>query len=190
MAESPSAPSIARVRIGEAPSLARIDLVSSARRVAALGAAFAAATGVALPCTGRSVRAGEFTVLALAPDRWQIESEGPPGHAIAALGAIAGESGSVVDQSDGSRAFDVAGPGAREVLAKGVPIDLDAAVFRVGDVARTGVALVAVTLRCLSAEPSFRIVVARSYAESFLEWLLDAGAAYGVLRERHSASPR
>ena len=190
MAESQPSSTSARVRVTEAAGLARIDLVTSVRRAAALRAAFAAATGVELPRAGRSVRAGELTVLALAPDRWQCESDGPAGSAIAALCAVVGDEAALVDQSDGSRTFDVAGPSAREALAKGVPIDLDESAFRVGDVARTGVAHVAVTLRCLSAEPAFRIAVARTYAESFLEWLLDAGAAYGILRDLHSASPR
>lgn len=199
MAESPSAPRQAHARVDEAAIAARVDLLTSARRAAALRTRFAAGYGVDLPRVGRSVRAGEFIVLARSPDHWRCEFDGPIGdgsavsHAAAALCAAVGDDAAVVDQSDGWRSFDVVGPGAREVLAKGVPIDLDATVFPVGDVARTLVAHVAVTLRCVSAEPVFRLSVARSYAGSLLDWLRDAGAEENpqrALRDRHSASPR
>jgi sarcosine oxidase subunit gamma len=65
------------------------------------------------------------------------------------------------------------------VLAKGLPIDLDPARFGAGDVALTAVAHVGLHVRQTSDAPSYRLGVARSYAQSLWHWLAASAAEFG-----------
>ncbi|MEI9963328.1 MAG: sarcosine oxidase subunit gamma family protein [Caulobacteraceae bacterium] len=82
----------------------------------------------------------------------------------------------VCDQGDAYAVFAVTGPAARRVLAKGVPVDIDPAVFGLDSSAATLVAHMGVNL--WRADDGFRIAVFRSYAESFRHWLEGAAAEF------------
>jgi sarcosine oxidase subunit gamma len=66
------------------------------------------------------------------------------------------------------------------VLAKGVPIDLDARVFGPGDTALTLVGHISVHLWQVDRAPTYEFAVPRSFAAGFCEWLFAAAAPYGV----------
>jgi sarcosine oxidase subunit gamma len=93
----------------------------------------------------------------------------------AALGSLA----SVSDQSDGRTVTRVGGPRARDTLAKGVPIDLHPSTFHPGDAAVTVIAYVAAHIWQLDEAPTYEIIVPRSYAPAFLEWLIGSAAEFG-----------
>jgi sarcosine oxidase subunit gamma len=82
----------------------------------------------------------------------------------------------VSDQSDGRGVFRVSGRGAREALAKGVPIDLHPRAFTTGDAAVTLAAHIPIHVWQVDALPTYEIAVARSLATSFLDWLGPAAA--------------
>ena len=68
----------------------------------------------------------------------------------------------------------------RELLAKGCPLDLHPRAFDVGQCAQSHLAKAPILIRQLDREPSFEIVVRRSFADYFWLWLEDAAAEYGL----------
>jgi methylglutamate dehydrogenase subunit D len=87
---------------------------------------------------------------------------------------------SVTSQTDGRCVFRLSGPNARDVLAKGIPIDIDPRAFRPGDTALTLVGHIAVHFWQIDLSPAFELAVPRSFAASFCEWLFAASAQYGL----------
>ena len=110
------------------------------------------------------------------PGHWLALSES---HATEALATIFGDTASVCDQTGSRVRFEVAGARARELLGKGVGIDLHPTRFAVGQVAVTSIAHMGAMLWRLDEKPTFHLLVARSYAESFRHWLRVAAASLG-----------
>lgn len=94
-------------------------------------------------------------------------------------GRVAGIA-AVADQSSGYGVLRLEGPRVRDVLAKGVPIDLDPSVFRPGDAAVTLAGHVGIVLWQAGEEPGYDVAVFRSYAESFWAWLTASAAEFGL----------
>jgi heterotetrameric sarcosine oxidase gamma subunit len=88
---------------------------------------------------------------------------------------------SVINQTDGRCVFRISGPSVREVLAKGVPIDLDPLVFGPGDTALTLVGHISVHLWQIDRTPTYDLAVPRSFAANFCEWLFAVAASHGLL---------
>jgi sarcosine oxidase subunit gamma len=86
---------------------------------------------------------------------------------------------SVCEQTDSRLVIEIAGARARDVLAKGLPVDLHPRAFAPGNVALSVVSHVAVQVWQCDDAPTFRLAVARSYADSFRRWLLESAAEYG-----------
>jgi len=82
-----------------------------------------------------------------------------------------------VDVSHARAVLRVRGPAARDTLATGCPLDVDALVP--GDAMPTVIGHFNVLLHCAEAD-GFELYVTRSFAAAFAEWLLEAGAGYGV----------
>jgi sarcosine oxidase subunit gamma len=82
---------------------------------------------------------------------------------------------SVCDQSGSRVMFSVQGPNARMLLAKGLGVDLHPQNFAPNDVAVSSIGHMGVQLWQVDAAPTYRLLVARSYAESFRHWLRAAG---------------
>lgn len=93
-----------------------------------------------------------------------------------------GALGSVADQSDGRVVLELRGPALREVLAKGVSIDLHPRVFAVGQAAATLAAHIPALLWRPDPD-SFILAVPRSFAGSLAEWLMDSSLGVGLLVE-------
>ncbi len=152
--------------------------------------AFMAAVGQALDMVlpadaNTSAVAGEATALWLGPDEWLLTTNAAtaPDLVETLRGALAGLAAAVVDVSDAATVITLSGADARDVLAKGCPLDIHASVFAPGRVAQTIVAQADVILHRVddgSGEASFDIHVRRSFAEYLWLWLADAGLEYGV----------
>ncbi len=152
--------------------------------------AFMASVGRALdlllPSEPNSTAArGDLTALWLGPDAWLLT--GPPGDdtKLAALReALQDFHAAVTDVSDGRVALRFAGPDAREVLAKGCPLDLHPRAFPPGTCAQSLVAKASVLIHLQQDDaergPTFDLHVARSFAHYLWAWLDDAGREYGV----------
>ena len=90
------------------------------------------------------------------------------------LGSIA----TVSDQSHGRVIIRISGPNARQVLAKGTPVDLHQDEFPIGKSAVTQMAHVGVHLT-RTGENTFELSVFRGFAESFWEWLAQQAGEFG-----------
>jgi sarcosine oxidase subunit gamma len=165
-ASSPLAPASLRprgVRLGERQGLGKIDLRGDPH-----DRPFMTAVGRVLdlllpsePCT--SAHKGHSDALWLGPDQWLLTC--PAGETAslqsALREALAGVHGAVTDVSDAHVALRVAGPSARDVLAKA------AVLIHLVDNDR-------------DRGPGFDLYVARSFAHYLWMWLEDAGREYGV----------
>lgn len=129
---------------------------------------------------------GDLTALWLGPDAWLMTC--PPGEVAAHVGslreALADAHAAITDVSDGRVALRLAGPSARDVLAKGCPLDLHPRAFATGRCAQSLLAKTSVLIHLLDDDarrgPTFDVYVARSFAHYLFAWLEDAGREYGV----------
>ena len=152
----------------------RVDLSDSAVRVA-----LEEESGLSLPGVRQAVlrdeeRTGWYW---MAPDELLLRI--PPDHAASTLealeAALSGMHCLVVDLSDSRAFFRIAGPFAREVLAKGAPVDLHPEAFPQGMFRRTHIAGVAVAFSLVAEGPdTFELFCARSHARYMRDWLGNA----------------
>ncbi len=87
-----------------------------------------------------------------------------------------GAFGSIVDVSANRTLLQIRGPKARELLAHGVPIDLDVRSFGRGSCAQTLLAKAQVIIERISEDPAFHLYVRSSFASYVADWILDAAA--------------
>jgi heterotetrameric sarcosine oxidase gamma subunit len=113
--------------------------------------------------------AGQWLAMAAAEDGAALERR---------LRAALGDLASVSDQSDARAIIRVAGARARDVLAKGVPIDLHARAFQTGEAAMTTVAHIGVHIWQVDETPTYEFIAPRSFAMSFWEWLTASAAEF------------
>lgn len=134
---------------------------------------------------------GDVSALWLGPDAWLLTC--PPDAVATHIGdlriALADVHAAVTDVSDGRVALRLAGPNARDVLAKGCPLDLHPRAFAVGSCAQSLLGKTSVLLHLVADDAgrgaTFDVYVARSFAHYLFDWLEDAGREYGV----HVAPP-
>ena len=74
----------------------------------------------------------------------------------------------------------VTGPRARDLLAKGCPLDLHPSLFAKGACAQTVMAKAGVLIHAVDDGPTYDLYVLRSFAEYLWRWLEDAAQEYGV----------
>jgi sarcosine oxidase subunit gamma len=133
-----------------------------------------------------SAAKNSVTALWVGPDQWLLTC--PPDDTpcfINSLREALGDSHcAITDVSDGRVAFALAGPSARDALAKGCPLDLHARAFPPGSCANTLLAKADILLHLREDEPPtgpcFDLHVGRSFAHYLWSWLEDAGREYGV----------
>lgn len=151
---------------------------------AALAARVTERFGLDLPQGPRRAAHGDIAFIGTGPDAWLVTREAA-GNALApALEAELLGLASVIDQTDGYAVLRLTGPKLRATLAKGVTLDLDPRVFRVGDAAVTVVSHIGVTLWRLDDAPDgapvFEATVFRSLARDFWHWLSDSSGEFGL----------
>jgi methylglutamate dehydrogenase subunit D len=116
------------------------------------------------------------------PSRWLAGTSAQAGASLEAMlrSELSGMA-SVINQTDGRCVFRISGPGLREVLAKGLPIDLDPRVFGPGDTALTLIGYINVHFWQVDNTPTYDFTVPRSFAASFCDWLFAAAASHGLV---------
>ena len=140
--------------------------------------------GVELPVEPNTLQQGEgLTVLWLGPDEWLIVApvDAQTGLQWKLETALAGQHVAVTDVSSGLTRISVAGPRMREVLAKGMTVDLHPRKFLPGQCAQTLMARAGVTVWL--EEGAFQLVVRRSFADYLWRWLEDAAWEVGFAVE-------
>ena len=161
----------------------RLGLATVAARKGQAGAltdAVAGAYGVAPPDGSRVAHGKAVSFVGYGPGQWLAVSEGLANEALARdLGQRLKGLASVSDQSGGRTVLRLSGPRAREVLAKGLPIDLHPRAFGPGSAATSTISLMGVQLWQVDDAPSYDIAVFRSLSASFWRWLTASAAEFG-----------
>lgn len=145
--------------------------------------AVAGTLGFALPLVPNTVAEGEDTVaLWLGPNEWLLVVTPYEGTPLAEDldGALDGLHAGATVLTDSRTVIGLRGPAARDVLAKGCPLDLHPAAFPAGTCAQSLVGQVDVLLHLHRDGARFDLYVLRSYADHLWRWLEDAGAEFGT----------
>ncbi len=133
-----------------------------------------------VPPPGMAAEREGWTLLGIAPGQWLLVCE----HERSALGerelasALAATTGTVVDVSHAYLALRISGERAPDVLAKGVPVDLDTDPFPAGTCLQTCLVDMNVLLHARAA-PAIDLYVGRSYGASLWGWLESSAAEFG-----------
>ena len=178
------------VTFHERENLTLASVIARKGQAEALAALVKRAYAIELPETPRRVDGPmpdgcELSFIWSGPGQWLACAEGVAG-LVGQLGVALGQHAMIAEQSDGLGVLRISGPRTRAVLAKGIGLDLDARVFRPGDVALTLAGSIAVQLWQVDDTPSFEVALFRSLARSFWHWLSASAAEFGyeVVRDR------
>jgi sarcosine oxidase subunit gamma len=172
----------ADIVMGERSHRCQINVRGDARDTAFTDALHSV-TGLQLPPTANSfTTSGELTCLWLGPNEWLIVGPGRCEHEMAGRlrSAFGDLHAAVTDVSEARTAIAIAGPRARELLAKGTSIDLHPRVFGPGRCVQAGFAGANIILRQTEETPAFEILVLNSFAEHLWVWLVGACREFRV----------
>lgn len=142
--------------------------------------AVSAAYGLDLPDRPRVAANGGVSFAGIGVGQWFAAAEtSAGGDFVSRLRERLAGLASIADQSDGRVVLRMSGDRARDVLAKGLPVDLHLLSFRTGDVASTLVAHIGVQIQQLDDRPTFQLMAFRSFAGSLWSWLTKSAAEFG-----------
>jgi sarcosine oxidase subunit gamma len=166
--------------VRECTDFSLASIVARRGQQAAAAAGAARAFGVALPDRPRAVHGRGVTFIGSGPGHWVALAEASLTSVEDFVGAPLQGLASVFDQSDSRVLLELSGDRVREVLAKGVAIDLHPRAFKTGDAALTTTSHLALQLWQIGDAPTYRALVVRTFFVSFWHWLAASGAEYGV----------
>jgi methylglutamate dehydrogenase subunit D len=162
--------------------LTRLGLATVACRkgqAAALNEAVRKAYGVDLPASSHIAQA-KVSFVGYGPGQWLAVSESLANEALSRdLSVKLQGLASISDQSGGRTVIRLSGPRVRDVLAKGLSIDLDPRAFPVGSAATSAISHIGVQIWQGDDTRSYDIAIFRSLTESFWRWLTDSAAEFG-----------
>ena len=187
MADPPSIP-LPGVSLTRQQPRQILSLVGRRGAEAELAAKVFRCLGVMPPDGPRRSQSGAVNILGVGPRRWLVVSDDPTSGIEGNLAAELANVAQVCVQSDAYSVFRVAGPNARQALAKGVPIDLHASAFGNTDAAVTAAAHVGVILWQVDEMPTYDLAVFRSYERGFWAWLCDCAAEFGFTQIERGAT--
>ena len=170
----------AGVVVKEIQGFAAASIIASQDQAIATTAAVSKYFAMPVTDLPRRVVHGGLSTSGVAPGQWLAIERDPSKSSISALRADLADFAAVVDQSDSRLVLEVSGPLARLALAKGIPVDLDASVFKPGDVAQTIAAHISVQISLMTERPAFELVSAASTAGSLWSWLSASAGEYGL----------
>jgi sarcosine oxidase subunit gamma len=147
----------------------------------AFSSAVQTATGLALPAAANTVTtAGSWHIIWLGPNEWWIT--GPDGEAESLIEALranfAGQHATACDVSESRAIIALKGPKARDVLMRGVTLDLHPREFRVGQCAQTGLSRATALIHLVDDAPTFELYVLRSFSDYLWRWLEKVAADF------------
>ncbi len=170
--------------IGERVGLGLATVAARKGKADAVKQAVANAYGVELPSSSRIAQGSAVNFIGYGPGQWLAVSKSLANEALARdLSKKLAGLASVSDQSGGRTVLRLSGPHARDVLAKGLPIDLDPRAFPLGSAATSAISHMGVQLWQLDDTRSYDIAIFRSLSESFWSWLTASAAEYGYVVE-------
>lgn len=138
------------------------------------------AYGVDLPHNSRVIAGPEVSFIGSGPGQWLAVSEHLANEALARdLAERLKGLASVSEQSGGRAVLRISGPRVPDVLAKGLPIDLDPRAFPLGSAATSVISLMGVQLWQVDDTRTYDIAVFRSLSASFWRWLTASAGEFG-----------
>jgi len=168
------------VMIGELSGLGLATVASRQGQDAALKSAVLQAYGVQLPESSRVAQGSAVSFIGYGLGQRLAVSESLAHEALAGdLSQRLAGLASISDQSGGRTVLRVSGPRARDVLAKGLPVDLDPRAFPLGSAAASVIGHMGVQLWQVDDTRSYDIAVFRSLSQSFWRWLTASAAEFG-----------
>jgi methylglutamate dehydrogenase subunit D len=168
------------VTIGERVGLGLATVAVRKGHGEALEQAVAKAYGVELPNGSRFVQGPQASFVGYGPGQWLGVSETLGSEALAGdLGQRLKGLASISDQSGGRTVLRLSGLRARDVLAKGLPIDLHPRAFAAGNAATSTISLMGVQLWQVDDAPTYDIALFRSVSASFWRWLTASAGEFG-----------
>ena len=170
----------ARVTLAEQTGLAVAMIAARKGRASEAAQALATFAQIRPPARPGVVAKDGVALVGVAPGQWlAVAEQHRAAGFVAAIARACAAVASVTDHTSAKTVVRLAGERAREVLAKGCPIDLDARAFKPGDAATTRIAHVDCTFWQVNAAPAYDIAVDRSIAPSFWAWLTASAAEFG-----------
>jgi len=144
-------------------------------------------TGVDLPIKANTVNeAGDTSILWLGPNEWWVVAAPDRSDALvpALRQAFQGQHVAVVDVSESRTVITITGSKARDLLARGVSLDLHPRVFGPGQCAQTSMSKTNILLHQVDDKPSYDIYVLKSFSDYLWRWseqiARDFGLAYSA----------
>jgi sarcosine oxidase subunit gamma len=136
--------------------------------------------GFELPAAGHRSGSPALALAWSAPGQWLASAENPDrvGFETMLRNKFSGVA-AISNQSDGRCVIRISGAAARDVLTKGVPIDLHPSIFQPGRTASTIVAHLNVHFWQLDDAPTYEFAVFRSFAAAFWHFLTESAAEFG-----------
>jgi heterotetrameric sarcosine oxidase gamma subunit len=149
-------------------------------QVSALNAAVKEGYGVDLPASSHVAQGPMVSFVGYGPGQWlavsrSLANEVLAGELAAKLQGLA----SVSDQSGGRAVLRISGPRARDVLAKGLPIDLDPRAFPPSSAATSAISHIGVHVWQDDDVQGYDVALFRSLSESFWRWLTASAGEFG-----------
>jgi len=132
------------------------------------------------PALGRVMGNGPVSVLKLSTLDWWVMSDSSPIELSQSLQTGLADRASVTEIAHARTLIRIQGPRARSVLTQGISLDLHDQAFPPGAFAQTRCGHLAVLLLRSGSGDHWDLMVHSSYAVSFWEWLLAAGASVGI----------
>jgi len=171
----------AGVRVREQHDAIRLQLISRNGRSEQLAtevAKFLKRNSLLAPLEGGVLNG--LSIFATGPlEYWVLADRGLATEAATVFQESVAESASVFDQSESRRTFLLSGRHVLDVLAKAVPIDLRSQAFPAPGAAHSMIAHIPVLIVRRPEPATCEILVPRSYASSFVEWLEEAAMEHG-----------
>ena len=168
-----------RLKLGEQRGWSLTQLAGFAGSLGELARLVRPLFGVELPVNiGEVAPAASHQILKIGPEQFWILGPRQDDLALKLQAEVAPAIGAVTPLSHSRTRIFVEGEAVRELLAKGIPLDLHPDVFRVRQFALTGLHHTPVLL-LRSAADRYEIFAMRSFALSVWEWMIDAARPLG-----------
>ncbi len=163
----------------ELTQFALASVVARKGQTAQVVAATQEAYGASPPSGPRFAEGGDLAFVWSGPGHWLALGSQAVDSIESRLHATLGTHASVFDQGGSRVLLELRGPRTRDVLAKGISIDLHPRAFRTGDAAVTTASHLAVHLWQVAEDPVYRLLVVRTWFDSLWRWLAASAAEYG-----------
>jgi methylglutamate dehydrogenase subunit D len=178
-APRPGAKVTGRLAIGEVRGWSLDQVAAFASRLEELQSAVRPILGIVLPQqVGLAVKADGRFVLKTGTEQFWILGPETGDLSKRLRAAVTPEIGAITPLSHSRTRIFIQGSNAREVLARGIPVDFRPEVFGIGRFAMTGVHHTPVLVHRIAAD-RYDIYAMRTFALSVWEWLADAALPFG-----------